>query len=317
MDILRDRARACLLGGALGDALGYPIEFSHGPFDSVPPSELSPGVFSDDTQMTLFTAEGIADAARSGAPVLEAVHDAYHRWLRTQLGVTGENLTGLLAIPSLWVRRAPGNTCLSALMQNAQFDRTPTVEAPPNDSKGCGAVMRSAPFGIAARSRASAFQLARDAGVLTHGHPSGYLSAALFASIVWDLARGAVLDAALASGLSMLTGEPKHEETLAAVVGARDVARLGRPSREALESLGGGWVGEEALAIALACVLTADDVRSTLWRSVAHAGDSDSTGSLTGNLLGAMVGAASLPADWLATLQMHEVITTTTDALLP
>jgi len=153
--------------------------------------------------MTLFTAEGLAEA-RAGTPALPAIHDAYHRWLRTQLGVRGDDLPGLLGMPSLWVRRAPGNTCLSALMQNAQFDRTPTVDAPPNDSKGCGAVMRSAPFGLAETSRASAFLLARDAGVLTHGHPSGYLSAALFASIVWDVARGASLDAALSSGLSLL-----------------------------------------------------------------------------------------------------------------
>jgi ADP-ribosylglycohydrolase len=277
---------------------------------------LVPGHFSDDTQMTLFTAEGIADAARSGAPVLQAVHDAYHRWLRTQLGAPGAgSVVGLLGIPDLWVQRAPGNTCLSALIQNAQFDRTPTVAAPPNDSKGCGAVMRSAPFGIACDSRASAFQLARDAGVLTHGHPSGYLSAALFASIVWDVLRGASLAEALGVGLNLLTAETGHEETLAAAVAARDLARGGPPSRGALESLGGGWVGEEALAIALACALAAGDVRTTLWRAVAHAGDSDSTGSLTGNLLGAMLGTSALPADWLASLEMTGVLTNAADTI--
>lgn len=286
-----------MLGGALGDALGYPIEFSHGPFGE-PKFE---GIVSDDTQMTLFTAEGILDGD---------VHEAYQRWLRTQLGEPDENVHGLLAIPELWVRRAPGNTCVSALVQNAQYDRHPTVEAPPNDSKGCGAVMRSAPFGIAARSREDAFLRARDAGVLTHGHPSGYLSAAIFASMIFDLVRGASLERALDEGLARLAKERGHEETARAIAKAR---ALGDGN---VESLGGGWVGEEALAIAVACAVTAKDVRSTLWRSVAHAGDSDSTGSLTGNLLGAQLGTPALPSEWLAKLEMRDAIERMSDALV-
>lgn len=284
-------ARACLLGGALG----YPIEFSHGPFLDV----TFEGIVSDDAQMTLFTAEGIVDGD---------VHEAYQRWLRTQLGERDDNVYGLMTIPQLWVRRAPGNTCLSALVQNAQFDRLPTVESPPNDSKGCGAVMRSAPFGIAARSREEAFAKARDAGVLTHGHPSGYLSAAIFASIVFDLLRDASYDDAIDRGIALLQKERGHEETLRAIEKAR---ALGDGN---VETLGGGWVGEEALAIAIACA-GHDDVRSTLWRAVAHAGDSDSTGSLAGNLLGARLGMAALPADWLERLELRETIVQAADAL--
>ena len=72
-------------------------------------------------------------------------------------------------------------------------------------------------------------------------------------------------------------------------------------------------MGEEALAIALLCALTSegrapDQVAATLWRSVAHGGDSDSTGSLTGNLLGAMFGPESLPAKWCGELEMRDLI---------
>ena len=71
--------------------------------------------------------------------------------------------------------------------------------------------------------------------------------------------------------------------------------------------------GEEALGIALLCALTTEDgtsasVAASLWSAVAHGGDSDSTGSLTGNLLGAMHGVEALPSAWLDDLEMREVI---------
>ncbi len=80
-----------------------------------------------------------------------------------------------------------------------------------------------------------------------------------------------------------------------------------------IETLGGGWTGEEALAIALLCALTFDSkssnaVENTLWRAAAHSGDSDSTAAITGNLLGAMLGASALPKRWLATLELKDVI---------
>jgi ADP-ribosylglycohydrolase len=93
----------------------------------------------------------------------------------------------------------------------------------------------------------------------------------------------------------------------------RRLAGAGAPSASTLEALGGGWTGEEALAIGLVCALTAggdgaDDVAEALWRAVAHGGDSDSTGSIAGNLLGAMHGTAALPTAWLAELELRDVI---------
>src|SRR5215471_19375771 len=105
----RDRITACLLGGPLGDALGYPVEFTH--------------------------------------------------------------------------------CALRAALQNGRIDR--------NTSKGCGAVMRSAPIGLGAGSIEDAFQLARDSARDTHGHPSGYLAAAYFAALIQRLVRGETLPEAM------------------------------------------------------------------------------------------------------------------------
>ena len=72
-------------------------------------------------------------------------------------------------------------------------------------------------------------------------------------------------------------------------------------------------MGEEALGIALLCAMTTESgtpaaVAASLWRAVAHGGDSDSIGSLVGNLLGAMYGVEALPSAWLEDLELQEVI---------
>lgn len=109
-----------------------------------------------------------------------------------------------------------------------------------------------------------------------------------------------------------------HEETTAALRAAVDLAALGRPSAERVESLGAGWVAEEALAIAVYCVLVlpgAEDVAEALLLSVNHSGDSDSTGSVCGNLLGAHHGDVRLPAAWLARTEGRSVIAEIADDL--
>ncbi len=327
-----DGVRGCLLGGALGDALGYPIEFQRAGeiakrISGVPEQlsyEGSPvALFSDDTQMTLFVAEGIIRSlqqrASEGAIASPVVigRRALLRWYVTQTSSASMKPGDhgwLLDERGLHSPRAPGNTCMSALARLATSEQAAaTVERPPNDSKGCGAVMRAAPWGLAMKTRASAFELARDTGVLTHGHPSGYLSGAYLAAVIWDLSRGALLDEALDEADRLLASEPGHEELARIIARVRTKQDAGRPSIAELEQLGGGWVGEEALAIALRCVLAHDPaqpraVETTLWTAVHHGGDSDSTGSIAGNLLGAMLGVHALPERWLAQLELRHVI---------
>jgi ADP-ribosylglycohydrolase len=173
--------------------------------------------------------------------------------------------------------------------------------------------MRSAPIGLGYGSAVDAFDLARESASETHGHPSGYLSAAYFAALIQRVTHGDTLPEAMRCADELLVKQRGHEEVAAAVAAARTLATSGPPGPDALETLGQGWVGEEALAIALACTLTAEDsspeaVSGALWRSVLHGGDSDSTGSLAGNLLGAMHGMDCLPTRWLAQLELCDVI---------
>ncbi|MEH6379532.1 ADP-ribosylglycohydrolase family protein [Streptomyces sp. KLMMK] len=320
----RARVRGCLLGGAIGDALGAGIEFhsldmirgNHGPAgvrDYVRAYGRR-GAVTDDTQMTLFTVDGLirAEVRRDGGtwPAPEEVHRAYLRWEATQRypgpDVRTPALGRLGRQEWLYSQRAPGNACLSGLAD----DRMGTLAAPKNpESKGCGTVMRSAPFGLLVdREAAEVFRLAAECAAQTHGHPSGILAAAAFAAIVHGIVRGGTLETSVRQALDLLAQWGGHEETTAALRQALDAVRQGAPSAERLEALGQGWVAEEALAMGVYCALVAEDMRHGLLLAVNHGGDSDSTGSICGNLLGALHGETALPPDLLAELEGRAAI---------
>lgn len=331
MTSMLSRYLGCLLGGALGDALGYPVEFARGSEVDAVLAKATHGdlllaangkaLVSDDTQMTLFTADGLVRAEqrmreRGACSSAVVLFNAYQRWLATQVPELSELGVGapgwLYSVRALHAVRAPGATCLSAL--GATRDTGPrTVDNPPNDSKGCGALMRSAPIGLTSRSPEAAFELARDAAVTTHGHPSGHLAAAYFAAVVQGVTNGEALHDAMMAASGLLAEARGGEEVSGAVARAVTLAAApaGDPRRD-IESLGGGWVAEEALAIAIYCALTAkeSDMPSALRCAVAHDGDSDSTGSLVGNLLGAKWGVDALPKTWLEKLELREEIET-------
>ncbi|MDT0379353.1 ADP-ribosylglycohydrolase family protein [Streptomyces sp. DSM 42041] len=320
----RSRVRGCLLGGAIGDALGAGIEFdslaaireqhgSAGVTDYVPAYGRR-GAVTDDTQMTLFTVDGLIRAhvrRDTGAwhPPTD-VHAAYRRWAATQRDWGPDERKkddGWLAREEwLYAQRAPGNACLSGLAD----DRMGTVDAPKNpQSKGCGTVMRSAPFGLLVGWEPQlVFQLAVECAAQTHGHPTGYLAAGATAAIVHALARGESLDHAVQRALAQLATRPGHEETTDALKRALGAVRQGLPGPERVESLGEGWVAEEALAMAVYCALVAEDVRHGLLLAVNHGGDSDSTGAVCGNLLGALHGETALPPAWVAELEGRATI---------
>ncbi|MFD7510749.1 ADP-ribosylglycohydrolase family protein [Streptomyces sp. NPDC059853] len=320
----RSRVRGCLLGGAIGDALGAGVEFdaleairaTHGPHgvrDYVPAYGRR-GAVTDDTQMTLFTVDGLIRAhvrRDTGAwhPPTD-VHAAYRRWYRTQHEWGPDERRagdGWLAREEwLYARRAPGNACLSGLADEVMG----TVEKPKNpDSKGCGTVMRSAPFGLLVGWEPQlVFQLGVECAAQTHGHPTGRLAAGAFAAIVHALVRGDGLDAAVQKALAQLSSWPDHEETTDALQRALGAVRQGMPSPERVAALGEGWVAEEALAIGVYCALVAEDMEHGLLLAVNHGGDSDSTGSVCGNLLGALHGETALPPGWLVELEGRAAI---------
>ena len=324
----------CLLGGAVGDAVGWPVEFADiseiiGRFGPDGITNMVPGAggiyeITDDTQMTLFTAEGLLQAwtmaCLSGeAPDFAAtVKNSYLCWLSTQGEYEVKNVcTGwLLGIEGLHQRRAPGDTCLSALREGALLENSFAE----NNSKGCGGIMRAAPAGLLAariitHDIDSSARLAFDIGCatarITHAHPSGYLPAGVLAAVIAAIITGGSLEDAISISLDILSGRNGADETVAAVQNAVNLWQNKgvMPSPKAIEVLGKGWSGEEALAIGLYCALVAgSDFIRGVRLAVNHSGDSDSTGSITGNILGAKLGEQAIPCYCLNQLELGDVV---------
>lgn len=323
-----DTYRGCMIGGAVGDALGYAVEFLD--LDSIVKKYGKNGItdyaltntvaqISDDTQMTMFTANGLLLAATRGEACLDCISLCYKAWLRTQteaFPLDGEGpSTWLTNIPALFAQRAPGNTCLTAIRQGANG----TMEHPINNSKGCGGIMRVAPIGLyfaeEPHSHEAINLIGAQVAALTHGHELGYIPAAALVHVIHLLAHYApisVLDAVLdmQAVIRQQFSDAEHLPELmdlldkAIALAASDVEDC-----EAIKMLGEGWVAEETLAIAIYCALKySDDFERCIVAAVNHSGDSDSTGAVAGQILGAALGYGAIPKKYLTNLELKEVI---------
>lgn len=267
--------------------------------------------------MTIWTVEGIlralVHADKGIIHIPGVVWYAYQRWLITQ-GITpkmdydGIRSGWLLGQPELMGRRAPGNTCLQGLHRAKADDPLP---GKCSTSKGCGTVMRSAPFGLFHDWRREfVAQNAADCSDHSHGHPSARHSSALLALIIHSLVNGATLTDAVSTSCGDLESQfTEAEETVNLVRTAASLASMGPATVANIERLGGGWVAEQALAIAIYCALAGEgDVRTAMLSAVNHSGDSDSTGAICGNLLGAAYGDEAFPLTWLADVEARGIL---------
>lgn len=339
MNTLQDRIRGSLIGGAIGDALGYPVEFIYS-FGEIQKrygergitrldtrqlwldetEQVGKAVVSDDTQMTLFTANGLLNAKKQGISPKHGICRAYIEWYLTQIGKKSPKYKDcwISDMPELNHRRAPGNTCMSSL------DDIYRGKDPMNNSKGCGGVMRVAPIPLyaAVQNRMSideADLLAAEAAEITHQHPLGYISAALMSHVIYRLVLDEEptqerLERYIMEGVATIR---KHYQTYhndverMAELAERAIFLLdnGKTDLENIGHLGEGWTGEEALAIALFCTLKHfDSFENAMIAAVNHGGDSDSTGAVTGNILGAAIGYEAIPQYYKDDLEMHNLI---------
>lgn len=334
-----DRIRGCMIGGAAGDALGYKVEFvsydeilkNYGPsgitsYDVDPAS--GKALFSDDTQMSLFTANGLLCAqtrtalSKLSSPFRSYVYLAYLDWLETQRGdAHGERISWLLDIKELWSCRAPGATCLDALSSGEQGSTEHRI----NHSKGCGGVMRVAPVGIALRDLddRSADIEGAEIAALTHSHSLGFMPAAFLTHVIKNIVSSEqkpVLREVIRDAREMIRdifSERKHLGAFLELVDRAVALSCNQDKDEDnISRIGAGWCGDEALAIALYCALRySDNFSSAIIAAVNHSGDSDSTGSITGSIVGALVGYEAIDDMWKKDLELKETILEMADDL--
>lgn len=337
-----DKYRGCLVGGAAGDALGYSVEFmneksikeKHG-IDGIAEYELVNGKarISDDTQMTLFTANGLLVGTTRGkmrgiiGEYTDYISKMYECWYRTQtdrypLKDKQYLCSWLLNVPELFNQRAPGLTCLSAI----EKDVCGTIAEPINNSKGCGGVMRVAPIGIYYANKHITFEdtdmIGAATAALTHGHELGYIPAAALVHLIRKITEDQACnlkDAVIETidNMSRLFEDTKYIGCFTSLMNkALELSYSDVSDIDAIHQLGEGWVAEETLAISLFCALRYDNSFDKAIRcSVNHNGDSDSTGAVTGNILGAYIGYDAIPQKYKDNLELLDVILTIADDL--
>jgi len=327
------KAKGCLLLGALGDALGYAVEFDR--IDEIRKMYGNAGIqdlsltngkaiISDDTQMTLFTADALLS---NSSDVVSELHNYYTDWLWTQAKqffTDGYQCKSKLCeIEGLNKNRAPGRTCLYSL---AKF-KMGTIENPINDSKGCGGVMRVAPIALyycqqLEKTETEISVIAVQASAITHGHELGYIpSFCLVNMLVRIMRTNDILDSIVWQSISDTKeyfAKSVHTSYFVTLMEkAIELSKLAIDDVEAITQIGEGWVAEETLAIAVYCALKyKDDSKKVLIAAVNHNGDSDSTGSVAGNIIGAYLGYDSIDKEWTSKLEFSELITSFAEKLI-
>ena len=257
-----DNFIGCIIGGAIGDAMGAPIEFYSlyqiisryglNGVNNFVEDKNGIGYITDDTQMLLFTAEGIIRNkiwstklerdAKNGH--VEHVYNSYLSWLFTQNQLSNKNIYAcypdlngwLLQNKKMHTRRAPGTTCLDALCSGKYGTTVNHI----NESKGCGGIMRVAPVGLLIGDEFSAFKIGAEIAAITHGHPSGYLSAGSLACIISLICGGYNLENSIQKTIQILTQWENHEETLNAILAAIRLNATSDSTFADVERLGGG-----------------------------------------------------------------------------
>ncbi|MCL2077270.1 MAG: ADP-ribosylglycohydrolase family protein [Oscillospiraceae bacterium] len=335
---VNERFEGAFLGFAIGDSFGYPIrdmDFEtmcerfekHGCLELSVSQKTETALFTDATQMALFTADGIvwADREAKGGEInyTTYVFYAYQYWLYTQTNtIAGKEYAWLfdnqknhhkcrlLKAKGLYQNRFADRTNIDALL-GARDSKYGRLISKINDNSDNGGLKRVLPAGLYFNYDSEiAFRAGADFAAITHTAPTGYLAAGCYCAIIADLLNGEPLDNAIKKTLRILKGYEFHEQCYLAIDAALTLIYDDSTGpREAVERLGNGKSAEEALAIALFCVaLHSDDFVNAIRLAANHDGASDVCAALAGGLFGAYRGVQAIPKRWLKKMQYYNML---------
>jgi poly(ADP-ribose) glycohydrolase ARH3 len=274
---LQDRFRGCLLGLAIGDALGGKFEAQDAAairarFPTVrdlieyPREEIW---YTDDTQMAIGVAETLADHGEIVEERLCAAFVANY-------------------VPARGYGR--GARAVLEAMEAGEDYRRVAERYFPGGSYGNGAAMRVAPVGLLFRDdRRRLWEQARLSALPTHLHPLGVEGARLLALAIALGSRGQPFDRLAFFGELLSACEStQYRDKIAAAAGAR--------SAEDLAALGNGIEALQSVPTAIASfALTPDSYEDTVANVILLGGDTDTLAAMAGAISGAHLGAGKLP----------------------
>ncbi len=297
-----DQCKGCMWGLAIGDALGFPIEFS--PIDLIhsrygssgittfvqafPNAPL--GIYSDDTDMSLAVARALLQSKnpKDIDNVMSEIVREFIDW--------ANNCEEM---------RAPGTTCLNGCDNLAKG--ISWQESGIRNSKGCGAAMRSAPIGIFYENIEDVVKVSYATSICTHAHPTGIASGIATAICTYLGLHQVPCEQMIPQTIQLIAPYDTLKEVSSKLELALKI--LNEPPNIAIPKIGQGWIGEEAIAIALYAFLkTPQDYRQTVLNAANITGDSDSTACIAGAISGAYNGSKNIPQEWINVVENTNLI---------
>lgn len=288
--------RGCLLGLAVGDAVGTTVEFMpRGSFSPLTdmvgggPFHLQPGQWTDDTSMALCLATSLI--TKKGFDPIDQM-ERYWNWYRNgYLSSTGECFD-------------IGNTIRGALERYQQFDNPFSGDTSPN-SAGNGSLMRLAPIPIFYfPDLQKMMHFAAESSRTTHGATECLEACQLFAEMLFNAFSGMDKEAILLK----TTFQPSMPNI-------KNIAMGSYRSKGVDQIKGSGYV-VQSLEAALWCFYHTDSFESAILQAANLGDDADTTAAICGQLAGAYYGETRIPEKWLKKLYMRSEIADLVDHLL-
>ena len=304
-----EKMKAVMLGHAVGDALGVPVEFcSREELETDPVTDMRgygtypvpPGAWSDDTALSLAALDTLGKKEWSFFEVMVNFAAWFEKGKYTSTGRVFD----------------VGRTCSAAILdfiwdtyivELGQFVR-------PNEayraghcgrkderSNGNGSLMRIHPFVLYAKAKQLPFdswrKLIETASALTHAHERSRVGCLIYAFVLMQLLEKpskAAIERGLRQAERLLCDnkEIAHYQRLL----DPDFAKI---PRNGIRS--SGYV-VDTLEAALWCLLTTDNYRECVLKAVNLGEDTDTVAAVAGGLAAALYGYDAIPKEWLGTL---------------
>jgi ADP-ribosyl-[dinitrogen reductase] hydrolase len=288
MSELRDKIIGCIVGGALGDAMGGPYEGKQGPVN-VSPGVL--GALSDDTQLTLATCEAIIE---SGKPEPDGIAKSFLRWFRARR-ISGIGASTLKALRDL-----------DAGAHWALAGRKGEMGA------GNGAAMRIAPAAFFVDpSLDESLTLVRDICRITHHNDEAYAGALAVVLAIRAVLKNPNITAEVL--LTQIAEELPHTAVREQFLHLPELQGQGIAAIAQRFGCSGYVVESVPLAVYAAAEFAERSFNDVLTRLIEAGGDTDTIASIAGQIIGTRIGLSALPQEFIARLPDRDFVLSTAE----
>lgn len=304
---VREAALGALLGLAVGDALGVPVEFTSRLQRAADPvremraygSHHQPaGTWSDDTSMTICLMHSLTEKGIDYADQMQRYRD----WLQNGSCTANGNVFDV------------GNATYAAIMR---YDSgIPATKCGGTGERDCGngSLMRTMPIGLFLRAKhrlrtlePEAAQIIHLTSDVTHAHPLCEMACGICCAVLFRLADGGDLREAVTESVRAALDFYRGQPAFAGVFPQfESLADIGAWDEDRISS---GGFALHTLQAALWCLLTTESYSECVLRAVNLGRDTDTTGAVAGALAGLWYGADAIPEEWLETLAKRNELT--------